>query len=140
MGRNNGTRAVDVRAIEVLESRLFLSAAQAKGGPAAPVGPVTGTSSAGETFTLRDDGLTPDEVAGDGIFTANWAPTRAFTFIDFASAAGSERISADDVAVTAVSGPTSANRGSVVALSATVANLGSSAAETDIPKRLTGRV
>ena len=40
MGRNNGTRAVDVRGIEVLESRLFLSAAQAKGGPAAPVGPV----------------------------------------------------------------------------------------------------
>jgi subtilisin family serine protease len=94
---------------------------------AAPVGPVTATSSAGETFTLRDDGITPDETAGDGIFTANWAPTRAFTFIDFASAAGSERISADDLAVTAVSGPTSANRGDVVALSATVANLGSSA-------------
>ena len=41
---------------------------------AAPTGPVTGTSSAGETFALRDDGVTPDEIAGDGIFTANWAP------------------------------------------------------------------
>src|SRR4051812_38674276 len=42
MGRKNGTRAVEVRQVEVLESRLFLSAtvAQAKGGPAAVAGPV----------------------------------------------------------------------------------------------------
>jgi hypothetical protein len=41
MGRKNGTRAVDVREIEVLESRLFLSVsvANAKGGPAAVAGP-----------------------------------------------------------------------------------------------------
>jgi subtilisin family serine protease/subtilase family serine protease len=93
-----------------------------------PVGPVTATSSAGETFTLLDGGIAPDQAAGDGIFTATWTPTRAFTFIDFASAAGSERIAADDLAVNAVSGPAGANRGDVVALSATVANVGTSAA------------
>ncbi len=88
----------------------------------ASVGPVTGTASSGQSLTLRDDGIAPDLAAADGIFTGSWTPTQAFTFIDFASAAGSERFSAPDLSVSAVSGPASANRGDVVALNATVAN------------------
>ncbi|QWV94814.1 S8 family serine peptidase [Geomonas oryzisoli] len=37
-----------------------------------PAGPVTVTSSAGDTITLHDDGVFPDLAAGDGIFTATW--------------------------------------------------------------------
>ena len=34
----------------------------------------------GETLLLQDDGLGPDEVAGDGIFTTTWTPPHAGTF------------------------------------------------------------
>ncbi|MBJ6802559.1 RCC1 domain-containing protein [Geomonas propionica] len=37
-----------------------------------PAGPVTVTTSAGETITLQDDGVFPDQAAGDGIFSASW--------------------------------------------------------------------
>ena len=37
-----------------------------------PVGPVTATASNGQSFTLQDDGFPPDQVAGDGIFTASY--------------------------------------------------------------------
>lgn len=96
----------------------------------AGVGPVTGTSSAGQSFTLLDDGIAPDLAAGDGVFTANWTPMQAFAFIDFASAAGSERIGAVDLSVAAVSGPISVNRGDQVTLNVTVANPSTTAAPT----------
>lgn len=37
-------------------------------------GPVTVTTSVGDTVTLRDDGVFPDLAANDGIFTATWTP------------------------------------------------------------------
>ena len=92
------------------------------------VGPVTATSSAGQSFTLLDDGVGADLAAGDGEFTATWTPTQAFAFIDFSSAAGTERISVLDLTINAVSGPTSANRGDAIAVNVTVANPSSSPA------------
>ena len=59
---------------------------------AAPVGPVTVTLSGAETVTLADDGVSPDLAAGDGIFTANWTPTRADEVLRFSSAAGAETV------------------------------------------------
>lgn len=42
-----------------------------------------------ETFTLQDDGVSPDEVAGDGEFAGAWKPTVAGTFtLKFGEAAG----------------------------------------------------
>ncbi|MGE5113850.1 MAG: FG-GAP-like repeat-containing protein [Acidobacteriaceae bacterium] len=34
----------------------------------------------GETITLKDDGVAPDEVANDGVWTANWAPAAVGTY------------------------------------------------------------
>ena len=93
-----------------------------------PVGPVTGTSSAGQVFTLLDNGVAPDLAAGDGLFTATWTPTQAFASLTFTSAAGTETIGALDLAVTAVSGPASANIGDLIALNTTVSNPSSTAA------------
>jgi subtilisin family serine protease len=48
-----------------------------------PVGPVSLTLSGGASIPLLDDGVAPDLVAGDGIFTGNWVPggdTEALTF------------------------------------------------------------
>ena len=92
------------------------------------VGPVTATTSSGQTFSLLDDGIAPDAAAGDGIFTATWTPAQTFAFIDIASAAGTERLGAVDLTLTAVSGPASANRGDTVAVSVTVSNPSSTAA------------
>jgi subtilisin family serine protease len=94
----------------------------------AGAGPVTATTSAGQNFTLLDDGVAPDAAAGDGVFTATWTPTQAFAFIDFTSVAGTERVSSVDLTLNAVGGPVNANRGDVVALSATLANPSSAAA------------
>lgn len=47
-----------------------------------PAGTVTVTvQPGGSTFTLLDDGIAPDLVAGDGLYTADWAPPQhgAFT-------------------------------------------------------------
>ena len=92
------------------------------------VGPVTATTSSGQTFTLLDDGVAPDAAAGDGVFTATWTPSQAFAFIDFASAAGTERLGTVDLTLTTVSGPASANRGDTVTLSVTASNPSSTAA------------
>lgn len=93
-----------------------------------PVGPVTATASSGQSFTLLDDGVAPDLAAGDGVFTATWTPAQAFAFIDFVSAAGTERVGALDLTVSTVGGPSSANRGELVALTATVGNPSTTAA------------
>lgn len=58
----------------------------------APSGPVTVTLSGGELITLLDDGVSPDIVAGDGIYTANWTPVRSLERLVFASPAGTETI------------------------------------------------
>jgi subtilisin family serine protease/subtilase family serine protease len=92
------------------------------------VGPVTATTSSGQSFSLLDDGVAPDLAAGDGLFTATWTPSQAFAFIDFTSLAGTERLGAVDLTLTTVSAPASANRGDTVALSATVSNPSSTAA------------
>ncbi|HSB51359.1 MAG TPA: S8 family peptidase, partial [Dissulfurispiraceae bacterium] len=71
---------------------------------ASSVGPVTVTSSASETITLRDDGVAPDLAAGDGIFSASWKPASPYTNLAFTSPAGSETVEAPvpDPVITAV--------------------------------------
>jgi subtilisin family serine protease/subtilase family serine protease len=89
---------------------------------AAPVGPVTATTSSGQTFTLADDGVAPDLVAGDGEFTATWTPSQPFAYIDFVSPSGSDRVEVQDLTVAGVSGPASAARGTPITVVATVSN------------------
>ena len=89
---------------------------------AAPVGPVTATTSAGQTFTLLDGGVAPDQAAGDGEFTATFTPTQGFTWIDFSSPAGTERLSVMDLTVSAVTAPANAIRGDPMTVTVTVAN------------------
>ena len=55
-------------------------------------GPVTVTLSGGEVITLRDDGVSPDLAAGDGIFAATWTPVRLMERLRFSSPAGAETI------------------------------------------------
>lgn len=55
-----------------------------------PWGPVTVTTSSGEVIHLNDDGIFPDLAAGDGIFSASWTPTSAFSYLTFSSPAGTE--------------------------------------------------
>jgi len=54
---------------------------------AQPVGPVTVTVPEG-TVQLHDDGVAPDMVAGDGIFTATWTPASTTTTLIFSSPLG----------------------------------------------------
>jgi subtilisin family serine protease/subtilase family serine protease len=89
---------------------------------ATPVGPVTATTSAGQTFTLADGGVAPDQAAGDGEFTATFTPTQAFTHIDFTSGAGTERLSVMDLTVSTVSAPANAIRGDPMTVTVSVAN------------------
>jgi thermitase len=58
----------------------------------APLGPVTVALSGGEVLQLLDDGVFPDQAAGDGIFTASFTPTRAAETYFFSSPAGSEQV------------------------------------------------
>lgn len=58
----------------------------------APLGPVTVALSGGEVFELKDDGVGPDQAAGDGVFTATIPPTRSTETFYFSSPAGSEQI------------------------------------------------
>lgn len=58
-----------------------------------PAGPVTVTTSVGDSVTLSDDGVFPDLAAGDGIFTASWTPPfylvpKPVRFLKFSSPAG----------------------------------------------------
>ncbi|MBJ6749134.1 S8 family serine peptidase [Geomonas anaerohicana] len=57
-----------------------------------PLGDVSATTSGGETITLHDDGIAPDAVAGDGIFSASWIPLRNPERLTFTSPAGSATV------------------------------------------------
>lgn len=59
---------------------------------ATPAGPVTVTLSGGEVFLLHDDGVAPDQAAGDGVFATAYTPTRSSEVFSFSSPAGSETI------------------------------------------------
>ncbi|EHR68926.1 CARDB domain-containing protein,subtilase family protease [Burkholderiales bacterium JOSHI_001] len=103
------------------------------------VGPVTGTASSGELFSLRDDGVAPDQVAGDGEFTAAWTPTQPFGHIDFASTAGSERVSTVDLTVAGVAGPSAAALGTTITVNVTVGNTSGSATPASVLNLLVSR-
>ncbi|MGZ3537902.1 MAG: S8 family serine peptidase [Thermodesulfobacteriota bacterium] len=62
-----------------------------------PVGPVTVTASSGEVINLKDDGVPPDLVAGDGIFSASWTPTTQFSYLTFSSPIGKEIVPAPSI-------------------------------------------
>jgi hypothetical protein len=51
-------------------------------------GPVAVTTSQGETFHLLDDGVAPDAVASDGVFTGTWIPLRNPEKLSISSPAG----------------------------------------------------
>ncbi|EHR69450.1 CARDB domain-containing protein,subtilase family protease [Burkholderiales bacterium JOSHI_001] len=92
---------------------------------AAASGPVTATASNGAVVTLRDDGVAPDQAAGDGIFTANWTPTAGVSYVDFSSPAGTERVGAPDLTVPLLTVPASVAAGGSFTASITAANTGS---------------
>lgn len=70
-----------------------------------PTGPVSATLSGGETITLHDDGVSPDLVAGDGIYAAAWTPVRLMERLVFASPAGTETIEYPSLSITTKSLP-----------------------------------
>jgi subtilisin family serine protease len=57
-----------------------------------PIGPVTVTSSSGVIVNLFDDGVPPDLVTNDGIFSASWTPASEFSYLTFSSPAGTETV------------------------------------------------
>jgi subtilisin family serine protease len=58
------------------------------------VGPVSVTLSGGGTIPLHDDGIAPDDVAGDGIFTGSWTPPGSGVEpLTFTSSLGSTTVS-----------------------------------------------
>ncbi|HEY5999341.1 MAG TPA: S8 family serine peptidase [bacterium] len=59
---------------------------------ATPVGPVTVASGLGQTIALRDDGVAPDVVAGDGTFAGTWYPSRPGEQLTFSSPLGSRTV------------------------------------------------
>jgi subtilisin family serine protease len=59
---------------------------------ALPLGPVTMTSSSGETIGLYDAGVAPDLAAGDGIFATAWTPSGSEHYITISSPLGTEKI------------------------------------------------
>lgn len=76
----------------------------------APVGPVTMTAN-GLAVSLRDDGISPDIAAGDGVFTGVWTPTQQTHTLVFSSAIGSETVTVPiypDLVMTAISTPATA--------------------------------
>jgi len=56
------------------------------------LGPVQATVSNGEVLDLFDDGIWPDNMAGDGIFTAEWTPSAPFCSMNFSSPAGEHTV------------------------------------------------
>lgn len=68
-------------------------------------GPVTVSASGGEPITLADDGLAPDQVAGDGIFTGVWTPVATVETLSISSPAGGEIIAIPSLAITTSSLP-----------------------------------
>lgn len=99
-----------------IDSRIFsalhVPATVASGAPTtlsalsincdAPLGPVTVTLSNGVLYELKDDGISPDLVAGDGIFTVTVTPTRSGETFNFSSPAGSEQVLASTPAIPAL--------------------------------------
>ncbi|MBI5483798.1 MAG: S8 family serine peptidase, partial [Deltaproteobacteria bacterium] len=64
------------------------------------VGPVSVTTSGGSIIQLHDDGVAPDEVAGDGIFTGIWNPSESVVeTLTFTSPIGSTSVSSPLVAI-----------------------------------------
>ena len=57
-----------------------------------PLGPVTVALSGGEVILLKDDGVAPDQAAGDGIFSATYTPAKTSETFNFSSPAGAEYI------------------------------------------------
>jgi subtilisin family serine protease len=53
-----------------------------------PEGPVTATTSGGNSVPIADDGVNPDMAADDGIFTASWTPSQASESLIFYSPNG----------------------------------------------------
>jgi uncharacterized repeat protein (TIGR02543 family) len=66
---------------------------------AASIGPVTVKTGLGEIISLLDDGVAPDEVAGDGIFTGTWVPARQAELLTFSSPSGEIRVETPAVAI-----------------------------------------
>ena len=62
-----------------------------------PVGPVIVTASSGEVINLKDDGLSTDLAAADGIFSAYWTPTSEFSYLTFSSPIGKEIVPAPSI-------------------------------------------
>jgi subtilisin family serine protease len=62
-----------------------------------PLGPVTVTTPSGEAVNLKDDGVPPDLVAGDGIFSASWISTTEFSYLTFSSPIGKEIVPAPSI-------------------------------------------
>ena len=62
-----------------------------------PVGPVIVTASSGEVINLKDDGLSTDLAAADGIFSAYWTPTSEFPYLTFSSPIGKEIVPAPSI-------------------------------------------
>lgn len=106
-GRTVAGRQIDAfGSLTCLDSRLFSAltfpASGTSGLPAtlsalsincdAPLGPVTVTLSSGVLYELKDDGIFPDPVAGDGVFSASISPTRSNETFYFSSPAGSEQV------------------------------------------------
>jgi len=56
----------------------------------AAVGPVSVDDAHGGMVQLADDGVAPDQAAGDGVFVGTWTPTSGSDRLTFSSPAGSE--------------------------------------------------
>jgi subtilisin family serine protease len=67
---------------------------------AAPAGPVAVALSGGGTIPLLDDGVAPDLVAGDGVFTGTWVPAGTeVQVLTFSSPAGSEAVASPSIKI-----------------------------------------
>lgn len=66
----------------------------------AAVGPVSVTLADGQSIQLLDDGVAPDLVAGDGIFTGTWTPTgSSVETLTFRSPLGTRSVSSPPVTI-----------------------------------------
>jgi subtilisin family serine protease len=89
----------------------------------APVGPVRAAVGDGTSIELRDDGVAPDQVAGDGIFTGTWVPADATVqTLTFSSPAGNSTVTSVTSTPLAIAAtPTVSAGAKIVANSATAA-------------------
>ncbi len=69
-----------------------------------PMGPVTVTISGSEFIDLYDDGIEPDQAAGDGIFSGTWVPQSSDSqILDFSSPAGGDSVVVNPITITGTS-------------------------------------